>query len=190
MTDDIKLPTLKVGNLPTVNRDEYPGLGDWWVQLRFGPTNDDVFARVYGDSPDQAKARAKAVAAVLADREKDGVTLEGCLETLFKIGEHLGLDYSASRSAEGKPSDVYIKAIEAKVSAAVLADRERMKGKVDALRLDAERYRWLRNNANSDEDGLCAVRIERWSYGEAMLDLLVRHELDEAIDAARAAGGE
>lgn len=47
-----------VGNLPTMNQDEYPGLGDWWVQLRTGEGNDEVFARVYGDSPDKARERA------------------------------------------------------------------------------------------------------------------------------------
>lgn len=35
------------------------------------------------------------------------------IETLFKIGEHLGIDYQAARKAPGKPSDVYIDAIEA-----------------------------------------------------------------------------
>lgn len=49
---------VKVGNLPTMNQDEYPGLGDWWVQLRTGEGNGEVFARVYGDSPDKARERA------------------------------------------------------------------------------------------------------------------------------------
>src|SRR5690554_3696591 len=52
---------VNVGNLPTMNQDEYPGLGDWWVQLRTGPDNDEVLARVYGDSPEQANDRACAL---------------------------------------------------------------------------------------------------------------------------------
>lgn len=52
------LGPIKVGNLPTVNQDDYPGLGDWWVQLRVGSDNDEVLARVYGDTPQQAYERA------------------------------------------------------------------------------------------------------------------------------------
>lgn len=43
--------------------------------------------------------------------------IEPYIETLFKIGEHLGIDYQAARTAPGKPSDVYI--------AAIKADRQR-----------------------------------------------------------------
>ncbi|WP_447988252.1 hypothetical protein [Achromobacter spanius] len=55
------LPPLRVGNLPTMNQDEYPSLGRWWVQLWAG---DEVFARVYGETPQQAKTRAVALASV------------------------------------------------------------------------------------------------------------------------------
>ena len=51
---------LHVGNLPTVNQDDYPALGVWWVQLWDG---DDVFARVYGSTPEEAHNRAKMLAA-------------------------------------------------------------------------------------------------------------------------------
>lgn len=44
--------------------------------------------------------------------EVEGVTLDGCLETLFRVGEHLGIDYVTARKAPVAPSDVYIKAIE------------------------------------------------------------------------------
>ena len=54
------VPKLHVGNLPTVNQDDYPGLGAWWVQLWDG---DSVFARVYGASPEEARIRASMLAA-------------------------------------------------------------------------------------------------------------------------------
>lgn len=57
---------LAVGRLPTANGDEYPGLGDWWVQLRVEPDRDEVFARVYGDSPEQARSRAERVRDAMA----------------------------------------------------------------------------------------------------------------------------
>lgn len=50
---------LRVGNLPTMSQEEYPGLGDWWVQLWH---DGEVFARVYGSTPQQAKDRAIALA--------------------------------------------------------------------------------------------------------------------------------
>lgn len=59
-----------------------------------------------------------AAAPVAAQAQPEGVTLDGCLETLYRLGEYLGVDYAASRKAEGAPSGVYIKAIEAKIAAA------------------------------------------------------------------------
>lgn len=53
---------IRVGRLPTINQDEYPGLGDWWVQLRIGEDSDEVLARVYGATPQEAINRAEALA--------------------------------------------------------------------------------------------------------------------------------
>ncbi|WP_333849773.1 hypothetical protein [Leclercia sp.] len=53
---------IRVGRLPTMNQDEYPGLGDWWVQLRIGDDYEEVLARVYGATPQEANSRAEALA--------------------------------------------------------------------------------------------------------------------------------
>lgn len=53
---------ISVGRLPTMNQDDYPGLGDWWVQLRTGKDSDEVLARVYGATPQEANSRAEALA--------------------------------------------------------------------------------------------------------------------------------
>lgn len=53
---------IRVGRLPTMNQDEYPGLGDWWVQLRIGDDFDEVLARVYGATPQETNTRAVALA--------------------------------------------------------------------------------------------------------------------------------
>ncbi|WP_309146035.1 DUF551 domain-containing protein [Klebsiella variicola] len=45
-----------------MNQDDYPGLGDWWVQLRIGEDSDEVLARVYGATPQEANNRAEALA--------------------------------------------------------------------------------------------------------------------------------
>lgn len=68
------------------------------------PNNDDIRAlhEVVSGTP------------VAAQAQPEGVTLDGCLETLFRLGEYLGVDYAASRKSPGAPSDVYIKAIEEK----------------------------------------------------------------------------
>ncbi|MHB2185358.1 hypothetical protein ACX8XK_00105 [Serratia marcescens] len=58
-----ELGEIRVGRLPTMNQEEYPGLGDWWVQLRIGANNDEILARVYGATPDEAMARARALSA-------------------------------------------------------------------------------------------------------------------------------
>ncbi|MFY2608275.1 hypothetical protein [Achromobacter ruhlandii] len=59
------LAEARAGRLPTMNQEEYPGLGAWWVQIRIGPDFDKVLARVYGESPEETMERAKAVAAAL-----------------------------------------------------------------------------------------------------------------------------
>lgn len=59
------VPKLRVGNLPTLNRDAYPALGAWWAQLWDG---DDVFARVYGSTPEEAHNRAKMLVAAGSGR--------------------------------------------------------------------------------------------------------------------------
>lgn len=48
--------TLKVGNLVTLNQDQYPALGDWFVQVWDG---DEVAMRVYGNDNAQIFARLK-----------------------------------------------------------------------------------------------------------------------------------
>ncbi|HIC2046393.1 TPA: hypothetical protein ACW0SH_001929 [Klebsiella pneumoniae] len=60
VSDDIG--EIRVGSLPTMNQDDYPGLGDWWVQLRIGEDSDEVLARVYGATPQEANNRAEALA--------------------------------------------------------------------------------------------------------------------------------
>ncbi|MGP2837145.1 hypothetical protein ACTVJ2_03020 [Serratia nevei] len=56
-----ELGEIRVGTLPTMNQEEYPGLGDWWVQLRIGENHDEILARVYGATPEEAMARARAL---------------------------------------------------------------------------------------------------------------------------------
>ncbi|EPO1082264.1 DUF551 domain-containing protein [Cronobacter dublinensis] len=53
---------IRVGRLPTINQDDYPGLGNWWVQLRIGEDSEEILARVYGDTPHEAYSRAEALA--------------------------------------------------------------------------------------------------------------------------------
>ena len=60
VSDDIG--EIRVGRLPTMNQDDYPGLGDWWVQLRIGEDSDEVLARVNGATPQEANNRAEALA--------------------------------------------------------------------------------------------------------------------------------
>ncbi|WP_455871998.1 hypothetical protein [Serratia proteamaculans] len=61
-----ELGEIRVGRLPTMNQEEYPGLGDWWVQLRIGENHDEILARVYGATPEEAVARARLLTATPA----------------------------------------------------------------------------------------------------------------------------
>ena len=65
---------IRVGRLPTMNQDEYPCLGDWWVQLRIGEDSDEVLARVYGATPQEANNRAEALACRAAMLQAEPVT--------------------------------------------------------------------------------------------------------------------
>lgn len=68
--------------------------------------------------------------------------------------------------------------------AAVLACRERGMGAPELMRLDAERYRWLRDSSSDD---LCVVRIDYWSdeyVGTAGVEVIDGHHLDSDVDAA------
>jgi hypothetical protein len=68
-----------------------------------------------------------------------------------------------------------------------LADEfERLRAEVDALRADAERYRWLRNDAkNTDVTQPIVVRGYDGPAGNYFNEPLWDDELDAAIDAAR-----
>jgi len=60
---------LHVGNLPSLTDSEYPGLGDWWVQLW---DEDKVFARAFGASPEEARRRAEHIRDALAQQPAAG----------------------------------------------------------------------------------------------------------------------
>jgi len=68
-----------------------------------------------------------------------------------------------------------------------LADEfERLRAEVDGLRADAERYRWLRNDAkNTDVTQPIVVRGYDGPAGNYFNEPLWDDELDAAIDAAR-----
>lgn len=48
----------RVGNLVTMNQDEYPGLGGWFTQIWCG---DDVVARIYGEDHEQIRERIDTI---------------------------------------------------------------------------------------------------------------------------------
>jgi hypothetical protein len=77
---------------------------------------------------------------------------------------------------------------------AVAADEiERLTAENEALRADAERYRWLRDEAlNTDTSVPMITMIDRrgraWTDDEGGAELLTGAEADETIDAAMAEG--
>lgn len=72
-----ELGEIRVGRLPTMNQENYPGLGDWWVQLRIGVHNDEILARVYGATPEEAMTRARLLTSPPASAESLPVAWSG-----------------------------------------------------------------------------------------------------------------
>lgn len=56
-------PSFKVGNLVTLTQSDYPGLGQWFVQLWDA---DEIVARVYGDDKEMLNRRIAALTALPA----------------------------------------------------------------------------------------------------------------------------
>ena len=100
---------IRVGRLPTMNQDEYPDLGDWWVQLRIGEDAEEVLARVYGATPQEANNRAEALACRAA---MHGSTISNSAD--FAIDEKVQVtapvstvvpdDYFASLVSKARPA--------------------------------------------------------------------------------------
>jgi hypothetical protein len=69
----------------------------------------------------------------------------------------------------------------------VAADElDRLQAENEALRKDAERYRWLRNGYDHCDDGLpYAVRHAQNDWGKWVTPVIVDEALDAAIDTAR-----
>lgn len=100
---------VRVGRLPTMNQDEYPGLGDWWVQLRIGEDSEEVLARVYGATAQEAKNRAEALAYRAA---MHGATISNpadfAIEEISKVTAPVSMvvpeDYFSSLVSKARPA--------------------------------------------------------------------------------------
>lgn len=113
-------------------------------------------------------------------QEVAGVTLDGCLETLFRVGEHLGINYAESRKQPGAPSGVYIKAIEDRISQASNAAREEAAKLMDQTSRSsgAELIRALKTQADKDggqqrnwvSDWSAAIKSLPMGRSEAVVD--------------------
>lgn len=158
------LGLIRVGRLPTMNQDEYPDLSDWWVQLRIGNDGDEVLARVYGDTPEQARSRAVALAAPVAAQAQRVVNQQMTTAASDVLADTQRMIIEAAEQRG------YARAI-----AECAQDRE-----------DAERYRWLR------PFGVAGLSDAQSFLQCQMVDGNTDHGrmMDAAIDAARAAKGE
>lgn len=102
-------------------RDEYHDIADKLANAIADHLLVEIGEHSSGNCPWMRALEAIENAAPQASeavRKVAGVTLDGCLETLFRVGEHLGINYAESRKQPGAPSGVYIKAIEDRVSQA------------------------------------------------------------------------
>lgn len=81
---------VRVGNLVTMNQDEYPGLGEWFTQIWCG---DDVVARIYGKDHEQIRERIDAMLTASLAPEPDVCTpaMEAAAEKYWKERRFKGL---------------------------------------------------------------------------------------------------
>jgi len=71
---------------------------------------------------------------------------------------------------------------------ALRADRAAARAEAEALRKDAERYRWLRNDSLGQWEHPIVVSQARTPHKVLYVGPLCRAELDAAVDAAREGG--
>lgn len=100
MSTPIPAP-LHVGNLPTLNDDDYPELPEWWVQL-WPNDGSAVFARIYGGSPQDAREKAAAVAQAVNASAPPSPQAERCKVCNYQHGHQIG--------CENNPFDIDLKA--------------------------------------------------------------------------------
>lgn len=177
------LGPIRVGRLPTMNQDEYPGLGDWWVQLRIGSEGDEVLARVYGDTPEQAHSRAAALAAPFAAQAVEPkldkpAKVGGCRfgagikwSTVIQAAQRL-YEYEVTPEKEAERiagADQKMQALRHHIAA---------QAQQDADKEDAERYRYLRGYRGHKATGVLLKGI-LFNGHESMA------RTDEVIDVAR-----
>lgn len=199
---------IRVGRLPTVNQDAYPGLGDYWVQLRIGQEGEEVLARVYGNTPEQAHNRAAALAAQAQPEieERPCQELDGCPTELAVLQRFWRQHQQPVSGADGLPTDLELDAwaedlsrlgyesnregVEAYLRK-LFSDRAAL-AQQDADKLDAERYRAWRDAAVTNSTPF--VRAMRDTLPPEAREGKPRWptaaEWDAAIDAARKEKGE
>ena len=99
----VEIGEIRVGRLPTMNQDDYPGLGEWWVQLRIGEDSDEVLARVYGATPREANNRAEALACRAAMLQAEPASNSDELPLDYLQGHKDGLAWAAQMAEANHP---------------------------------------------------------------------------------------
>lgn len=154
------LGKIRVGRLPTMNQDEYPGLSGWWVQLRIGEDGEEVLARVYGNTPEQAHSRATALAA----QPRQALTQQTLDDVMAGI---------PARDAE-------IESLRKEI--------DTLRAQHDADTVDAERYRAWRDaliTGKTAEDDFIRLVADSLPTSVGVSRRPTAAEWDAAIDAAR-----
>ncbi|HGM6760904.1 TPA: hypothetical protein ACKQER_000649 [Serratia marcescens] len=87
---DGELGVIREESVLELNRENIPGLGTWYVQLRIGASHDEILARVYGATPEETMARARMLASMRA-RPQPSITDEAIDRIVLPLSPE-GLD--------------------------------------------------------------------------------------------------
>lgn len=136
----------------------------------------------------KAAAELRRLAAVEAERDRLRAENENLRTVMIAAAEEIHAHWDAHCDAEGYGPANLMHRLEKGIPAEYAykaGDFQRLRAEVEALRADAERYRWLRESSANQWVHPLVVSQERTERGMHYAGPLTGRTLDAAVDEAR-----